>query len=210
LLLPFVFWRIWQQERKQFLWFGGIWLTLLTTSFFIQPNWVQRWVQVSGERVRTPFSPSIWGALSFLPTPLWLLVAGALMLGLLLWAYRRADFDTLSIVNLLVNPLIVSYDLTVLTLFVKSWRVWIVLTILAWLAFGISAIDWWRGEGVTALVTLTALLWVVREKWKQQQLLLTHLSERASVSSRNAPAQSSAATRSSANAAHTSRTNGGG
>jgi hypothetical protein len=149
LLLPFVFMRMWKNERRGLIW------------------WVQRWMQVSGERLRTPFSPSLWGALSFLPSPFWVLVAGASMLALLGWAYRRADFDILSVVNLLVNPVIVSYDLTLLTAFVKSWRVWVVLTILSWLAFALPAMDLWRGEGPTAVVTLAACIFLVREKWTE-------------------------------------------
>lgn len=180
LMLPFVFWRMWKKERKGFLWFGGIWFVLLSVSFMIQPNWVQRWMQVSGERLRTPFSPSLWGALSFLLNPLWLIVAGALMIGLLVWAYRGADFDILSVVNLLVNPVIVSYDLTLLTLFVKSLRMWIVLTILSWLMFALPAMDLWRGEGPTAIVTLAALIFVVREKWTQQHSAKQMLREPAS------------------------------
>lgn len=169
LMLPFVFWRMWKNERTGFLWFGGIWAVLLGASFLLQPDWVQRWLQVSGERLRTPFAPSLWGALSFLQNPYWLLIAGALSLALLIWAYRSRDFDILSIVNLLVNPVIVSYDLTLLTLFIKSWRMWIVLTILSWLAFALPAMNLWLGEGPTALVTLVALVYVVREKWAAQQ-----------------------------------------
>jgi hypothetical protein len=167
LLLPFVFMRMWKNERRGLIWFGGIWGGLLTASFLLEPNWVQRWMQVSGERLRTPFSPSLWGALSFLPNPFWVLVAGASMLALLGWAYRRGDFDVLGVVNLLVNPVIVSYDLTLLTAFVQSWRVWIVLTILSWLAFALPAMDLWRGEGPTAVVTLVACIFLVREKWTE-------------------------------------------
>jgi hypothetical protein len=169
LMLPFVFWRMWKNERRGFLWFGGIWAVLLGASFLLMPNWVQRWLQVSGERVRMPFAASLWGALSFLPTAVWLVGAGILSLALLMWAYRRADFDILSIVNLLVNPLIVSYDLTLLTLFVASWRMWVLLTALSWLAFAVPAMDLWRGEGPTAVVTLVALVYVVRQKWREQQ-----------------------------------------
>ena len=103
-----------------------------------------------------------------------------LSVGLLVWAYWRRDFDILSIVNLLVNPVIVSYDLTLLTLFIKPWRMWIVLTILSWLAFALPAMDLWLGEGPTALVTLTALVYVVREKWAAQRQASQPLREPAS------------------------------
>lgn len=169
LMLPFVLWRMWKSERRGFLWFGGIWFVLLSVSFLLQPNWVQRWLQVSGERLRTPFAPSLWGALSFLPNAWWLTTVGTLAVGLVVWAYWRRDFDILSIVNLLVNPIIVSYDLTLLTLFIKSWRMWIVLTLLSWLAFALPAMNLWLGEGPTAMVTLAALVYVVREKWAAQQ-----------------------------------------
>lgn len=165
LLLPFVFWRMWKSERRGFLWFGGIWFVLLSASFLLEPDWFGRWLQVSSERLRTPFAPTLWGALAFLPNPFWVLIAGVITAGLLVWAYRCADFDILSIVNLLINPVIVSYDLTLLVLFVKSWRVWIVLTILSWLAFALPAFELWRGEGPTALVTLVALLFVTSKKW---------------------------------------------
>lgn len=180
LMLPFVFWRMWKNERRGFLWFGGIWFALLSASFLLQPDWVQRWLAVSGERLRAPFAPSVWGALSFLPTPVWLALAGAATIGLVVWAYRSQDFDILSIVNLLVNPVIVSYDLTLLTLFIKSWRMWVVLTILSWLAFALPSADLWLGEGPTAVVTLAALVYVIREKWKKltsrQQTLCSHAS----------------------------------
>lgn len=181
LMLPFVFLRMWKNERRGFLWFGGIWFVLLSASFLLQPNWVQRWFQVSGERLRTPFAPSVWGALSFLPDAWWIATAGVLAVGLVVWAYWRRDFDILSIVNLLVNPVIVSYDLTLLTLFIKSWRMWIVLTILSWLAFALPAMNLWLGEGPTALVTLAALVCVVREKWIKQSNVQKPLRERASV-----------------------------
>lgn len=178
LLLPFLFWRAWKHDRRQLFWFGGIWLILLSASFSIQPNWVQRWLEVSAERVRSPFAPSVWGALSFLPGPLWLACAGGLTLGLLLWAYRRNDFDMLSVVNLLVNPLIVSYDLTLLTLFVRPLWMWIILTELAWIAFATSALGWWRGEGLTAVVSLVALLWLRRRRRAQCQTLALAASAR--------------------------------
>lgn len=181
LLLPFLFWRVWKQDRRQFLWFGGIWFVMLGGSFLIQPDWALHWIQVSGERVRTPFSPSIWGALSVLPNPSWLAGAGGLMLGLLVWAYRRRDFDVLSVVNLLVNPLIVSYDLTLLILFIRSVRAWVVLTVVSWAAFGISAAGWWRGEGLTALVALLALLFVLQGKQSEQDVQPQVLSETVSV-----------------------------
>jgi len=171
LLLPFVIWRMWRRDRAQFLWFGGIWFALLSASFLLQPNWAQRWVEVSGERLRTPFAPTLWGALSFLPSPFWFILAGALMVGLLAWAYWRRDFDILSVVNLLVNPVIVSYDLTLLTLFIKSLWMWILLTILSWLAFAAAALDWWRGEGLTAAVTLVALIYLVRVQAAQKKFL---------------------------------------
>jgi hypothetical protein len=119
--------------------------------------------------LRAPFAPSVWGVFSALPNGVWIAVAGGVSLGLLVWAYRRADFDILSIVNLLVNPLIVSYDLTLLTLFISSRRMWVLLTVLSWLAFALPAMDFVRGEGPTAIVTLAALVYVVREKWTQQQ-----------------------------------------
>jgi len=180
LLLPFVFWRMWKNERRGFVWFGGIWFVLLGASFLLQPNWLQRWFEVSGERLRTPFAPSVWGALSFLQNPFWIIIAGGLSIGLLVWAYWRADFDILSVVNLLVNPVIVSYDLTLLTLFIKPLWMWIVLTLLAWLAFAFAALDWWRGEGLTAVVTLVALFFVTRAKYKRAQNGAQSLSEIAS------------------------------
>lgn len=180
-MLPFVFWRMWKNERTGFLWFGGIWAVLLGVSFLIEPNWVRRWMEVSGERLRTPFAPTLWGASSFLPNPAWLGAGIVLAIGLLVWAYRRADFDILTVVNLLVNPLIVSYDLTILTVVIKRMRIWIVLTILSWLAFGISAVGLWRGEGPTAAVTVVALLYLVREKWMLQHTAQRVMREPVSV-----------------------------
>lgn len=164
LLLPWLFFRWWKHDRRQFLVCGGIWGALLAASFVIQPGWVQSWWAVSGERLRTPFSPSLWGALSFLPNWGWLIAASAVAAGFLVWAYRRKDFDILCVVNLLVNPVIVSYDLTILTLFVRPLWMWVVLTLLSWSAFAASALSLWRGEGLAALVTLTTLAYLLYKK----------------------------------------------
>lgn len=180
LLLPFLFWRVWKQDRRQLFWFGGIWLVLLTASFSIQPNWVPRWLEVSAERVRSPFAPSVWGALSFLPDSIWLTSAGVVMLVALGWAYHRKDLDVLSVINLLVNPLIVSYDLALLTLFVRPPRAWVVLTLLSWACFGISAIGWWRGEGLSVVVPLLVLALVFRQKWPGRLVARRGLSRAAS------------------------------
>lgn len=161
-LIPWQVWRWWNSARRQVALFASTLIGLGTAAFAVEPTWLQNWIGLSGERLRAPLSASLWGGLSFIPIPLYALAGIALAVGLLGWAYRRGDFPSVFTANLLVNPVIISYDLSLLTLFVRARPVWLALIAASWLSFGISAAGWWRGEGpfaLTALLVLVSILW---------------------------------------------------
>lgn len=159
-IVPWQLWQWWRGERKQLVAFALTLGTLWFVAFLIEPLWFQNWLALSGERLRAPLSPSLWGMLSFVPTPMYWLVGGLLSLALLLWAYRR-DFVKVAVTHFLVNPIIISYDLSLLSLYVPGARAWIVLIVVSWFAFGISAAGLWRGEGPAVLNTLAVLGFVL-------------------------------------------------
>jgi hypothetical protein len=161
-LAPWLLWRWWNTDRRQIVWFVLTLAAMAFISFIIQPDWLVRWLSVSGERNRAPIAPTIWGALSFLPVPLWLFTCAALTLGVFVWAWRTNDFDLIAIAGFLVNPLVISYDLTLFTLLVRRARAWSLLTLLSWISFALSA--WELNERSVILTTLAILIFVLVEK----------------------------------------------
>ena len=156
-IVPWQIWRWWRDERAQLAWWLGTLGVLGGAAFLVEPAWLSNWLMVSGERLRAPLSPSLWGALSWLPFPYYWFVGGAFTIGVLIWAYRRNDFTLIALANFLVNPVIISYDLALLSLFVLRAREWLWVIVVSWLAFGISAAELWRGEGPAVLNTLAIL-----------------------------------------------------
>lgn len=174
LILPWQVWQWWRGDRQQIALFMATLLLLGGAAFIVEPQWLGNWLALSGERLRAPLAPSLWGALAFIPPPLYLIVGLAVSVILVAYAYRRGDFAQVTITNFLVNPVIISYDLTLLTLFIRDRRAWIILIFLSWLAFGISAVGWWRGEGPFVLVSavLLGVSWLRSSHQLDRKLLL--------------------------------------
>ncbi len=110
--------------------------------------------------MRADKSSSLWGLLSWLPPPFWLVCAALLALALAVWAWRKNDFDLVATVGLFVSPFIFSYNITPLVGLVRRERVLLGLTILSWVTFGIAALqsnD--RAEGLITLSILAVLIY---------------------------------------------------
>lgn len=162
-LVPWQLWRWWHGPRHQLALFALTLAVFGFSAFLVDPNWLANWLALSEERLRAPLSASLWGALAFIPPPTYFIIAGALTLLLLAWAYRRNDFDLANVVGLLVNPVIISYDLTLLALFVRGRRRWIFLILTSWLAFVISAAGFVGGEAPAVLNTLVVLAFLLAQ-----------------------------------------------
>lgn len=161
-IVPWMLWRWWQNDRKQIAWFAAIFTALALASFAAQPDWVARWLAVSGERLRAPISPSVWGLFSFLPNNWWVLVAGLVTVMTLLWAWRQQDLDSVMVASMLVNPVLISYDFTLFTVMLKESRTWLILTVLSWAAFGISAME--LNERIYLAITLAVLFLLHKQR----------------------------------------------
>ncbi len=158
LVAPWVMWRWWKSERRQFISFGLTLGALALAAFTFQPDWLTQWLAVSPERLRAALSPSLWGALAFLPMPLWIALAGGATILLVLRAWRTRDFDLIAVANFLVNPVIISYDLTLLLATLRGRWTLLLLTVVSWVCFAISAGGLVRGEGPFVLTTLAVLV----------------------------------------------------
>jgi hypothetical protein len=167
-LAPWLLWQWWRRDRKQIVVFLLVFMALGIAAFAAQPDWVYRWLTVSGERVRAPISPSVWGVFSFLPMPVWLAVAGLLAIGIFIWAWRKNDFDILMVSSMLINPVLISYDFTLLIPMISSLRFWLVMTMLSWITFGISAIE--LNERATVLLPLIVIILLVRQRQSQRTM----------------------------------------
>ena len=154
-LAPWLLWRWWKSERRQIVWLIVTLAAMALAAFIVQPDWMAQWLSVSGERIRAPISPSVWGLLSFLPTPLWIASASLVTAGLFIWAWRRNNLDVLATMSLLINPILISYDLTLLTVMIRETRVWMALTVLSWVAFSVSA--WQLNESSYVIVTVLVI-----------------------------------------------------
>jgi hypothetical protein len=165
LLAPWQLWQWWNGDRRQIAWFILVLGAMGMAAFLAQPDWVSRWLAVSGERLRAPISPSIWGVLSVLPAPWWLISAGLVTVGVVVWAWRRNDIDLVMAATMLVNPLLISYDLTFFTVMIRDARTWIVLTVLSWIVFGLSALELnERSVVLLSLFSLATLLFTQRKR----------------------------------------------
>lgn len=155
-LAPWLLWNWVRLDRRQ-LWRFLLTLgAVLSIGFAVQPDWIARWLAVSGQRLRAPIAPSIWGLVSFLPFPVWVGLAGLISVVVVLWAWRRSRFDELAAAGMLVNPVIISYDLVLLTLPVHKPRGLLLVIAAGLAAFLLSAL--WLNEAPFLLVTLATLL----------------------------------------------------
>ena len=165
LLAPWMLWQWWQHDRRQIVLFALVLGVLVAGAFVVQPDWLARFFARSGARTRPGLSSSVWGLLSFLPTPLWLVSAAVLSIGLVIWAWRTSRFDWVASVGLFISPFIFSYNLLPLLTLVRKPAFLIGFTVLSWITFGIGAIV--LGDGASALLTvlvLAALVWQGRER----------------------------------------------
>lgn len=160
LIAPWLLWRWWTNDRRQIVSFALVTGAMAAVAFIVQPDWVNRWLAVSGERMRAPISPSVWGVLSFLPAPWWVLSAGMVTALVVVWAWRRNDIDLVMAATMLVNPVLISYDQTLFTVMIRDARTWIVLTLLSWIVFGLTALELnERAAILTTLAVVVILLW---------------------------------------------------
>jgi hypothetical protein len=153
-------WQWWQHDRRQIVLFALVLGVLVAGAFVVQPDWLARFFARSGARTRAGISSSVWGLLSFLPTPIWLVSAAVVSIGLVIWAWRTNRFDWVASVGLFISPFIFSYNLTPLLTLVRQPAFLIAFTVLSWIAFGVGALV--LGDGASALlavVTLVALVW---------------------------------------------------
>ncbi len=162
LLAPWQLCQWWRRDRKQLWIFLALMGVIVVLSFVVQPDWVVQLLGRSGERMRAYKSSSLWGLLSFLPAPLWLGSASLIALSLVIWAWRRNDFDLVTTVGLAISPFIFSYNLMPLFLLVRDLRVLWGLTALSWIAFGLGALQ--SNDRASALITLAVLGVLVRAR----------------------------------------------
>ncbi|MCI0478347.1 MAG: DUF2029 domain-containing protein [Anaerolineales bacterium] len=156
LLAPWMLWRWWRRERRQIVAFLIVLGALVALSFLVQPDWLARFFARSGERTRAAISSSVWGLATFLPAPLWLPVSALVVFGLVAWAWRKNNFDMIATVGLLTSPFVFSYNLMPLFVIVRAPVFLIALTIVSWVAFGISAIV--LSDAASVSITVLALV----------------------------------------------------
>jgi hypothetical protein len=138
---------------------------LVVGAFVSQPDWLARFFARSGERTRAGVSSSLWGLMTFLPSTLWLSVAGLVVVALAIWACRKNDFDMVACVGLLVSPFVFSYNLLPLVALIRRRSFLIGFTLISWFTFALSA--WWLTDGPGALLAvgaLGALVWNKRRE----------------------------------------------
>ncbi|MBI4790106.1 MAG: DUF2029 domain-containing protein [Chloroflexi bacterium] len=156
LLAPWMLWTWWRRDRRQIAWFALVLGVIVVSSFIVQPDWLARFVARSGERTRANISSSLWGLLSFLPTPMWFAAAGLLALVLVVWAWRKNDFDLVAAVGLLVSPYIFSYNLLPLLAMIRKPIALLAWTVLSWVAFAAAALE--ISDRASALLTIAVLI----------------------------------------------------
>lgn len=156
LIAPWMLWRWWRRERRQIVVFLVVLGALVALSFLVQPDWLARFFARSGERTRAAISSSVWGLSSFLPPLLWLPITGIVVAAIIVWAWRRDNFDVVAATGLFVSPFVFSYNLMPLFAIVREPVFLIALTIVSWVAFGISAIV--LSDAASVSITVLALI----------------------------------------------------
>lgn len=159
LLVPWMLWRWWKNDRRQLVLFVAVLGAIMIASFIVQPDWLLRFFARSGERTRAALSSSLWGLLAFLPSSIWLPVAAIAVALIVIWGWRKNDFDIVATVGLLTSPFIFSYNLLPLIVLIRKTKFLIGFTILSWITFAIGAVvsnD--RASAFLAIGTLGVLL----------------------------------------------------
>lgn len=164
LLAPWMMWRWWRCNRRQLVVFGIVIGIIALASFIIQPDWLARFFARSGERTRAAISSSVWGLLAVLPAEVWLPISALVVAAIVIWAWRRDDFDLTVATGLFVSPFIFSYNLLPLVALRLSQRMLIAFTVMSWFAFGIAA--WWLNDRAAAVITLVVLIALARREWE--------------------------------------------
>jgi hypothetical protein len=100
--------------------------------------------------------------------PAWLAVVGLATLGVVAWAWRKNDFDLITAAGFLVNPICISYDLTIMTALLRDQRAWTVITFASWVSFALSAI--WLNEGAYVLTTLVVLVFLYSHRYLHHKI----------------------------------------
>lgn len=167
LIAPWMFWRWWRNDRRQILWFALVIGAIVVLSFIIQPDWLLRFFARSGERTRASISSSIWGLLAFLPSSLWLPITAIVVALIVIWVWRKDNFDLITATNFLVSPFIFSYNLTPLFVTIRRRMILIGLTVLSWITFTIAA--WQANDRADAFITLAILAVLIMEKRRVQK-----------------------------------------
>lgn len=155
LLTPFLVWRWWRNNKRELFLFAAIIAVLTAASFMAQPDWMFSLLARSGERMRAVKSSSLWGLLSFLPMPWWLVVGGLLAATFSVWAWRTRRVDAVETVGLLASPFIFAYNLMPLYVMFRRTRVLLAMAALSWLGFAMAALE--SNDRASALVALFAL-----------------------------------------------------
>lgn len=167
LLAPFMVWRWWQTRRRELVWFACIVTLLFLASLIAQPDWVSALLSRSGERMRAAVSASMWGLLSFLPSPLWLAAGSAIALALVVWAWRTKKTDLVASVGLFISPFVFAYNLTPLYVMFRQTWVLAALVVLSWIGFFVA--DLQSNDRASALVTVLALVLLFRT-WRPRKI----------------------------------------
>lgn len=163
LLAPFLLWQWWKRRRSQVVWFAVIVGALLLGSIIAQPDWVFSLWARSGERMRAAVSSSLWGLLSWLPPPFWVVCGGVIALALVVWAWHSKKTDVIETVGLFISPFVFAYNL--MPLYVMFKRPWVLaaMAALSWLGFYIAGLQ--SNDRASALTTLLVLGLFLRE-WR--------------------------------------------
>lgn len=158
LLAPWMLWQWSRHDRRQIMWFGLVFGTLVIGSLLVQPDWPMHMLARSGERTRAAISSSLWGLLSVLP-PSWWLVAGALASGAaVVWSWRKSDVNWTMATGLLISPYIFSYNLVPLLAILHERRWLVAFTVLSWVAFAMAA--WQSNDRASASLTVMTLVFL--------------------------------------------------
>lgn len=161
LLAPWMMWYWWRRDRKQLVVFGIVVGVVVLTSFVIQPDWLARFFARSGERTRAAISSSVWGLLAVLPAEVWLPISALVVAIIVIWSWRRDNFDLTVAAGLFVSPFIFSYNLLPLVVLRLSRRMLVTFTVMSWLAFLVAA--WQMNDRAAAVITLL-ILWALAIK----------------------------------------------
>ncbi len=156
LLVPWMVWHWWRRDRRQIVWFVVVLSALVVLSFLVQPDWLGHFLARSGERTRAAISSSVWGLLAFLPSALWLPIAALVAAAMIVWVWRKDDFDLIAAVGLLISPFIFSYNLVPLLALRLTRNALIGFTGLSWLTFVIAA--WQLNDRAAVLCTFWVLI----------------------------------------------------